>query len=74
MRWRYYTQMVFYKIKTEHIPGAHLKFYTCFYYMPLQNILKQGCKPLAFTSYKAFLKKKKTSRIIVSLSHVMHDF
>ena len=28
-----------------------------------QNILKLICRPVAFTSYKAFLKNKKTSRI-----------
>ena len=40
-----------------------LKFYTvCFYCMPrwgLSKLLKLGCRPLAFTSYNAFLKNKK---------------
>ena len=32
-----------------------------------------GCRPLAFTSYKAFLKKKRGLQL-VSLPHVLHAF
>ena len=45
----------------------YLKFYTvCFYHMPswgYQNMLRLSSKPLAITSYKAFLKNKKRSGI-----------
>ena len=37
---------------------------SCFYCVPsegYQNILKLSCRPLAFTTYKAFLKHKKWS-------------
>ena len=38
-----------------------------------QNILKLRCWPLAFISYKAFLKKKKRSGTILPTSF-LHDF
>ena len=68
---RNYSQIFFYKIKIEHVPGSTVESF-----MPLvfivcqiesyQNILKLICKPLAFTSYKAFLKNKKRSRASLS--------
>ena len=50
------------KIKIEHIDQrsySFLKFYV--QVEDYQNILKLRCKPLAFISYKAFLKSKKRS-------------
>ena len=38
-----------------------------------QNILHLSCRPLAFTSYKAFLKGKRDLEP-VSLHHLLHDF
>ena len=50
----------------------YLKFYTvCFYHMPswgYQNMLRLSSKPLAITSYKAFLKNKKRSGICLPAS------
>ena len=46
----------------------------CFYCMAswrLWNLLKLSCRPLAFTSYKAFLK---WGRELVSQPHFLHDF
>ena len=37
-----------------------------------QNILKLRCRPLAFTSYKAFLKKTKGLELVF-LPHFLHD-
>ena len=49
----------------EYLWNNCLKFCTvCFYCMPsfgLSKLLKLSCKPLAFTSCKAFLKSKKSS-------------
>ena len=38
-----------------------------------RNILKLSCRGFAFTSYKAFLKLKRSLEL-VSLSHSLHDF
>ena len=50
----------------------NLKFHiVCFYCIPsgrLQIILKRSCRPLAFTSYEAFLKNKKRSRTSLPVS------
>ena len=55
-----------------------LKFYTvCFGACRVEgyrNILKLSCRPLAFTSYKAFLESKTRSGAKISLSHFLHDF
>ena len=37
------------------------------------NILKLNCKPLAFTSYKAFLKTKRGMGLVF-FPHFLHDF
>ena len=37
-----------------------------------RNILKLSCRPLAFNSYKAFLKNKKSLEL-VSPSRILHD-
>ena len=45
----------------------------CFYWMRVESyrkILKLSCRPLAFTSYKAFLKK----RPAFFLPHFLYDF
>ena len=39
-----------------------------------RNMLKLGCRPFAFTSYKAFFKKTKRSLELVALLHFLHDF
>ena len=39
-----------------------------------QNILKLNCRPLVFTSYKAFLKKVKWDLELVFLPHFLPDF
>ena len=40
-----------------------------------QNILKLRCWPLAFTSYKALLLKKKQIRLkLVSVAYCLHEF
>ena len=54
-----------------------LKFYTAFSVCQVehyQNIWKLSCRLLAFTSYRAFLKKTKRGLELVSLSHFLHDF
>ena len=33
-----------------------------------------SCRPLAFTSYKAFFKKKKRGLAVVSLPHCLNNF
>ena len=38
-----------------------------------QNILKLSCSLLAFTSSKAFFKKKRGPELVL-LSHFLHDF
>ena len=38
------------------------------------NILKLSCRPLAFTSFKAFFFLKKRGLELVSLPHFLHDF
>ena len=67
MLWRNYSQTIFYKIKFEHISGSTVsKVWLQFVFIVRQvkgywNVLKLSCRPLAFTSYKAFLKNKKRS-------------
>ena len=56
-----------------------LKFYIVFVFIACQvesfrNVLKLSCRPLAFTSYKAFLKNKKRGLKLVFLLHFLHDF
>ena len=50
----------------------YLKFFTdCFYHMPswgYQNTLRLSSKPLAISSYKAFLKNKQRSGICLPAS------
>ena len=50
----------------------YLKFFTdCFYHMPswgYQNTLRLSSKPLAISSYKAFLKNKQRSGICLPVS------
>ena len=48
---------------SESISISLMQFvYIVFQVERYQNILKLSCRPLAFTSYKAFLKNKKRSR------------
>ena len=53
----------------------YLKFYTvCFYHMPswgYQNMLRLSSKPLAITSYKAFLKNKEVWNLSPCLNFCM---
>ena len=39
-----------------------------------RNILKLSCRPLAFTSNEAFLKKTKRGLQLISLPYFLHDF
>ena len=63
---RNYSQTFFLKIKIEHISGSvvssfiQLVFIVC-QVEGYQNILKLGCRSLAFISKKAFSKNKKSS-------------
>ena len=43
------------------------------WHQKLRITLKLSCKSIAFTSYQAFLKKKKGLEL-VSLPHFLHDF
>ena len=67
MGWRNYSRTFFKKIKVEHISGwnTSLKFYSLFLlygkFWTIVNILKLSCRPLVFTSNKAFLENKKRS-------------
>ena len=52
------------KIKIEHISASIVESFMQFVFAVCkvegyQNILKLSCRPLAFTSYKAFLENKK---------------
>ena len=38
-----------------------------------RNILKLSCRPLAFSSYKAFLKKNKKRSRLLFMSHILHE-
>ena len=56
--------------KIEHVSGSivwsFIKFVFIVYEVGgYQNILKLTCRPLVFTSYKAFLKNKKRSGTIL---------
>ena len=63
----------------SYLPINSLKFYTvCSVFIVCQvegyrNILKFSCRPLAFTSYKSFLKNK-IGLELVSLPHFLDDF
>ena len=55
-----------------------LKFYMQFVFIvcqagDYQNILKLSCRPLAFSSYKAFLKKNKKRSRLLFMSHILHE-
>ena len=73
MCWRSYSQNLFSKTKIEHISRSiawcfmQLVFIAC-YCEDYRSILKLSCRPLAFTSYKAFLKNKKRSGTRLSAS------
>ena len=60
-----WNEQLFFKMIISYLWINVLKFDTvCFYCMPIEgywNILKLSCKPLDFTSDKAFLKSKKRS-------------
>ena len=58
MWWRNYSQTLFSKIKIEHF--MHFVFIVC-EVEDNRKWSKLNCRPLAFTSYKAFLKNKKRS-------------
>ena len=63
----------FLKNQIEHISESISKSLMQFVYIVFQvegyqNILKLNCRPLAFTSYKAFLKNKRGLEL-VSLPH-----
>ena len=67
MWWRNYYQTLFLEIKiqkiSETIVKSHMQFvYIVCQFESCQNILKLSCRPLAFTSYKTFLKNKKRPR------------
>ena len=55
-----------------------INFYTVYFIVfqveCYRNILKLGDRPLAFTLYKAFLKRTERGLKLVSLSHFLHDF
>ena len=58
-----YYETLFYKIKIEHISESVVQSFIQFVFIVCQidgypKILKLSCRPLAFTSYKAFLKNK----------------
>ena len=64
MWWRNYSHSFSLKIKNEHISGSIVVRFMQF--VPIKcrledyrDILKLSCRPLAFTSSKAFLKKEK---------------
>ena len=64
MWWRNYSQTHSLKIKIEHFVGSIVEIFIQFVPIKRQvegyrNILKLSCRPLAFTSYKAFFKNKK---------------
>ena len=67
MRWGNYSQTLFLKIKIEYISGSFALSYIQFVFNICQvedyrNILKLRYRPLAFSSYKAFLKNRKMAR------------
>ena len=61
------------KAYSENLWINSLKFYCYFKVVVYRNILKLSCRPLAFTSYKAFLKNKGGLEL-VSLAHFLHTF
>ena len=66
-------QTLFWKIKIEHISGSILWSFINFVFIVSQvedyrNLLKLSCRPLAFTSSKAFLKSKRRSGTSISTS------
>ena len=68
-----YSQTVFWKIKIEHISGSILYSFIQLVIMvcqveDYQNILKLSCRPLAFTTFKAFFEKRSGTSPSVSFS------
>ena len=60
------------KIKIEHISGSIVNSFIQFAVVVWQvdgqqNILKLSCRRLAFTSYQAFLKKKRSGTSLPAL-------
>ena len=70
---RNYSKTVFKKIKVVQMSGSVVHNFIHFVFIAgqvgyYQNILKLSCRPLAFTSYKAFFKNKKRSRTSLPVS------
>ena len=65
MWWRNYSQTLFSKMKIEQVSGStvqsFIQFFIAYQVEGHLKILKLSSRPLAFTSYKAFLKNKKRS-------------
>ena len=74
MRWRNYSQTLFWRKKIEH--KSFIQF--VFLHAKLRNIRKLSYRPLAVTLYLAFsfLKKQKTNKDLelVSLPHYLYNF
>ena len=71
-----YCQILFEKVKIEHLSGSIVENFIRFVFIAYQvegywNILKLRCRPLAFT-----LNKAKTNKglQLVSLLYLWHDF
>ena len=60
MWWRNYSQTLPQKVKIEHISGKIIQRFIQCVFIVCQGGLS-NCRPLAFTSYKAFLRNKKRS-------------
>ena len=60
MCWRNYSQTLLQKVKIEHISGKIIQSFIQCVFIVCQGGLS-NCRPLAFTSYKAFLRNKKRS-------------
>ena len=68
----------FLKTKIKLISGSIVQSFIKFVFIVCQiegyrNILKLSCRPFPFTSYKPFLKAKRSLQLI-SLPHFLHDF
>ena len=74
MRWRNYSQTLFWRKKIEH--KSFIQF--VFLHAKLRNIRKLSYRPLAVTLYLAFyfLKKQKTNKDLElgSLPHYLYNF
>ena len=73
MLWRNYSETVLSKIKIEHSSWLMVQSFTQFILIVCQvtdylNILKLSCRLLAFTSYKTFLKNKKSVTLLALFS------